>query len=142
MKHNFGAGPGILPQEVLKQAGEAAVNFNGIGLSILEISHRSTEFEAVLDEAVSLVKELLNVPEGYSLSVRVPMDDRPWLGLGLQDAHSAEHNWGVPEQDLQDGSEKYILRDGLQCLLVYPTESGPDGGKMWFEVPIRPSTPA
>jgi phosphoserine aminotransferase len=52
MKHNFGAGPGILPQEVLKQAAEAVIDFNGTGLSLLEISHRSPEFEAVLDEAV------------------------------------------------------------------------------------------
>jgi phosphoserine aminotransferase len=67
MKHNFGAGPGILPHEVLKQAAAAVVDFNGTGLSLLEISHRSAEFEAVLDEAVKLVKELLNVPEGYSV---------------------------------------------------------------------------
>jgi len=67
MKHNFGAGPGILPHEVLKQAAEAVIDFNGIGLSILEISHRSPDFEAVLDEAVKLVKELLDVPEGYSV---------------------------------------------------------------------------
>src|SRR5476649_456086 len=67
MKHNFGAGPGILPHEVLKQAAEGVLNLNGIGLSILEISHRSTEFEAILNEAVSLVKELFNVPAGYSV---------------------------------------------------------------------------
>jgi len=67
MKHNFGAGPGILPHEVLKQAAAAAVDFGGIGLSILEISHRSAEFESVLNEAVALVKELLNVPKGYSV---------------------------------------------------------------------------
>jgi len=67
MKHNFGAGPGILPHEVLKQSAEGVLNFNGTGLSILEISHRSPEFEAVLDEAVALVKELLRVPEGYSV---------------------------------------------------------------------------
>ncbi|HWD88175.1 MAG TPA: 3-phosphoserine/phosphohydroxythreonine transaminase [Mucilaginibacter sp.] len=67
MKHNFGAGPGILPHEVLKQAAEGVMNLNGTGLSILEISHRSAEFEAVLDEAVALVKELLGVPEGYSV---------------------------------------------------------------------------
>lgn len=67
MKHNFGAGPGILPHEVLKQASQAVVDFNGIGLSILEISHRSSEFEAVLEEAVKLTKELLEVPEGYSV---------------------------------------------------------------------------
>jgi phosphoserine aminotransferase len=55
MKHNFGAGPGILPHEVLKQSAQAVVDLNGIGLSILEISHRSPEFEAVLEEAVKLV---------------------------------------------------------------------------------------
>src|SRR6201996_2445040 len=67
MKHNFGAGPGILPHEVFKQAAQAVLDFNGTGLSILEISHRSAEFEAVLDEAVRLVKELFEVPEGYSV---------------------------------------------------------------------------
>ncbi|RVU00505.1 3-phosphoserine/phosphohydroxythreonine transaminase [Mucilaginibacter limnophilus] len=67
MKHNFGAGPGILPQEVLKQSAEAVINFNSTGLSILEISHRSKEFEAVLEEAISLVKELFELPEGYSV---------------------------------------------------------------------------
>src|ERR1700759_3607660 len=67
MKHNFGAGPGILPHEVLKQSAEGVMDFNGTGLSILEISHRSPEFESVLDEAVKLVKELFEVPEGYSV---------------------------------------------------------------------------
>src|SRR5476651_1915185 len=67
MKYNFGAGPGILPHEVLKQAAAAVVDFNGTGLSILEISHRSPEFEAVLAEAVKLVKELFELPEGYSV---------------------------------------------------------------------------
>ncbi|WP_207426181.1 3-phosphoserine/phosphohydroxythreonine transaminase [Pedobacter sp. SYSU D00535] len=67
MKCNFGAGPCILPQEVFKQASEAVLNFNDTGLSILEISHRAPEFEAVVDESISLVKELLNVPDGYSI---------------------------------------------------------------------------
>lgn len=67
MKYNFGAGPCILPQEVFKQASEAVLNFNNTGLSILEISHRAPEFEAVVDETLSLIKELLNVPEGYSV---------------------------------------------------------------------------
>ena len=67
MKYNFGAGPCILPQEVFKQASEAVLNFNNTGLSILEISHRAPEFEAVVDETLSLIKELLNVPKGYSV---------------------------------------------------------------------------
>ena len=67
MKCNFGAGPCILPQEVFKQASQAVLNFNDTGLSILEISHRAPEFEAVMDESIKLVKELLNVPDGYSI---------------------------------------------------------------------------
>jgi len=67
MKHNFGAGPCILPQEVFKQASEAVINFNDTGLSILEISHRSKEFEAVVAEAESLIRELLSVPQNYSI---------------------------------------------------------------------------
>src|SRR5690606_13911027 len=67
MKHNFGAGPCILPQEVFKQASQAVLNFNDTGLSILEISHRSKEFIAVSEEAIEIVKELLNVPSGYSV---------------------------------------------------------------------------
>ena len=65
MKHNFGAGPCILPQTVFKQAAEAIVDFNG--LSILEISHRSAGFVEVMEEAQSLVKRALNVPDGYSV---------------------------------------------------------------------------
>lgn len=65
MKHNFGAGPCILPQEVFKQAAEAIVDFNG--LSILEISHRSADFVKVMEEARDLVKKALNIPEGYTV---------------------------------------------------------------------------
>lgn len=67
MKHNFGAGPCILPQEVFKEASEAVLNFNDTGLSILEISHRTKEFEAVVAETEALIRELLVVPEGYSV---------------------------------------------------------------------------
>jgi len=65
MKHNFGAGPCILPQEVFKQAAEAVLDFNG--LSILEVSHRSADFVAVMEEARENVKKALNVPEGYTV---------------------------------------------------------------------------
>ena len=66
MKHNFGAGPCILPQKVFKQASEAVLDFNG--LSILEVSHRHKDFVEVMDEATSLVKKALNVPSGYSVA--------------------------------------------------------------------------
>ena len=66
-KHNFSAGPCILPQEVLKQASAAVLNFNDDNLSLIEISHRSKPFVAVMDKAIALVKELLNVPKGHSV---------------------------------------------------------------------------
>lgn len=65
--HNFSAGPCILPQEVFQQSSEAILNFNNLGLSLIEISHRSKDFVDVMEEARSLVKELLNVPEGYTV---------------------------------------------------------------------------
>lgn len=66
-KHNFGAGPSILPQTVFEQAAKACIELDNIGLSLLEISHRSKEFDAIINEAIALIKELLNVPEGYSV---------------------------------------------------------------------------
>lgn len=66
-KHNFSAGPSILPQEVFQKASEAVINFNGSGLSILEISHRSKEFVAVIEEARSLVKKLMNLGDDYEI---------------------------------------------------------------------------
>jgi phosphoserine aminotransferase len=64
-KHNFGAGPSILPQEVFEQSAHACIDYNGIGLSILEISHRSKEFMDILDETIALTKELLDIPSEY-----------------------------------------------------------------------------
>lgn len=66
-QHNFSAGPAILPQSVMKEASQAVKNLNGIGLSILEISHRSPEFENVLKEAESLVRELAGLDDNYAV---------------------------------------------------------------------------
>ncbi|NQY06101.1 MAG: aminotransferase class V-fold PLP-dependent enzyme, partial [Flavobacteriaceae bacterium] len=66
-KHNFSAGPCVLPQEVLKQASEAVLNFDGLDLSLIEISHRSKNFVTVMEQARSLVLELLGLEgKGYT----------------------------------------------------------------------------
>ncbi|MCQ2074477.1 MAG: 3-phosphoserine/phosphohydroxythreonine transaminase [Bacteroidaceae bacterium] len=67
MKHNFCAGPAVLPQEVIEKSAQAVNDFAGTGISILSISHRSKEFQPVVDEATALIKEILSVPEGYSV---------------------------------------------------------------------------
>ena len=66
-KYNFNAGPSMLPREVIENTAKQILDFNGIGLSLAEISHRSKDFQPVIDEATALIKELLNVPEGYSV---------------------------------------------------------------------------
>ena len=72
-KHNFYAGPSILSEYTIKNTAEAILNFADTGLSVLEVSHRSKEFQAVIDEATALVKEILEIPEGFSVL---------WLGGG------------------------------------------------------------
>ena len=66
-KHNFSAGPSILPDVAYQNAAKAILDFNGTGLSILSISHRTKDFEDVLDSAQSLMRELLNIPENYHI---------------------------------------------------------------------------
>ena len=100
MKHNFGAGPCILPHEVFKQAAQAVLGFSDTGLSILEISHRTAAFEAVVDETVKLVKELLKVPSGYSVlllqggaSLQFAMAPMNLLGEGQRAAYLDTGIW-------------------------------------------------
>ena len=72
-KHNFYAGPSILSEYTIQNTADAILNFAGTGLSVLEVSHRSKEFQAVIDEATALVKELLEIPAGFEVL---------WLGGG------------------------------------------------------------
>ncbi len=66
-KYNFNAGPSILPREVIEATAKQILDFNGSGLSLMEISHRAKDFQPVVDEAVALTKEILDIPEGYSV---------------------------------------------------------------------------
>jgi len=65
--HNFNAGPSVLPKEVFEQASQAVIDFNNTGLSILEIGHRTPLFQAVMDEARNLVKELMLLDDDHEV---------------------------------------------------------------------------
>ena len=65
--HNYSAGPCILPNEVFKEAADSILNFNNLDLSLIEISHRSKDFVAVMEEARTLVREILEVPDDYEV---------------------------------------------------------------------------
>ena len=66
-KHNFSAGPSILPRTVIENTAKAVLDLNGTGLSVMEVSHRGKDFQSVMDEAVALFKEVLGIPEGYEV---------------------------------------------------------------------------
>ena len=66
-KYNFNAGPSMLPREVIENTAKQLLDFNGSGLSLMEISHRAKDFQPVVDECVALFKELLDIPAGYSV---------------------------------------------------------------------------
>ena len=66
-KHNFYAGPSILPAYTIENTARGILDLDGIGLSVMEISHRSKEFMAIMEEAQSLIRELLEVPQGYHI---------------------------------------------------------------------------
>ena len=66
-KYNFNAGPSMLPREVIENTAKQCLDFQESGLSLMEISHRAKNFQPVVDEAEALMKELLQVPEGYSV---------------------------------------------------------------------------
>lgn len=66
-KHNFSAGPAILPRVAIENTAAAILDLNGIGLSLIEISHRSKDFDAVMDETISLMREIMNIPSDYHI---------------------------------------------------------------------------
>ena len=87
-KYNFNAGPSILPREVIENTAKQILDFNGSGLSLMEISHRAKDFQPVVDEAVALIKELLSVPEGYSViflggGASLQFTQVPYLNTGV-----------------------------------------------------------
>ena len=93
-KYNFYAGPAILPQEVMKKAQAELLDLNGIGLSILEISHRSKDFEAIINAAEAKIRSLLGVPENYTV-------------MFLQGGASLQFGM-VPMNLLQGGKADYV----------------------------------
>lgn len=66
-KYNFSAGPSILPKQTIEETAKAILDFDGTSFSLMEVSHRSKGFQAVMDETIELFKELLDIPAGYSV---------------------------------------------------------------------------
>lgn len=156
MVHNFNAGPSILPAEVFKQASEAILNFNGTGLSILEIGHRTNLFQPVLDEAVSITKELMQLNEekevlflhgGASTQfMQVPMNLLPQDGTavyldggvwGSKAIKEAKHFGNVVVAgSSKDKNYTYIQRDWqlpeTAAYFHYTTNNTVEGTQMHF----------
>ncbi|QBG49130.1 3-phosphoserine/phosphohydroxythreonine transaminase [Verrucomicrobia bacterium S94] len=100
--YNFSAGPAILPEEVLKEAAAELVDYQGTGMSIMEMSHRGKEYSAVHDECIANIKELLNIPEGYSVlfmtggaSTQFPLIPMNLLGKGETADYTNSGSWAA-----------------------------------------------
>ena len=65
--YNFSAGPAVLPLEVLEEAAAEMLNYKGTGMSVMEMSHRSKAYQAIIDEAEADLRELMNIPENYKV---------------------------------------------------------------------------
>jgi phosphoserine aminotransferase len=107
--YNFNAGPAALPLEVLQKAQEELVDYRGIGMSVMEISHRSKEYEAINDEAQQLIKQLLNIPSGYKV-------------LFLQGGASTQFAM-VPMNFLRDGQVAAFVHTGSWAEKAYQEAS-------------------
>jgi len=99
--YNFSAGPAVLPLEVLQQAQSEMTSLNGIGMSVMEVSHRSKHFEPILAGAASGIRELLNVPENYKIlflqggaSLQFSMIPLNFLGKGETADYVITGAWG------------------------------------------------
>ncbi|MDQ3179901.1 MAG: 3-phosphoserine/phosphohydroxythreonine transaminase [Acidobacteriota bacterium] len=99
--YNFSAGPAILPVEVLKKAKNELLSLNGIGMSVMEISHRSKYFEPILESAISGIRELLDIPENYKIlflqggaSLQFSMIPLNFLGKGETADYVVTGAWG------------------------------------------------
>jgi len=99
--YNFSAGPAVLPLEVLEQAQNEMASLTGIGMSVMEVSHRSKHFEPILEGAASGIRELLNVPENYKIlflqggaSLQFSMIPLNFLGTGETADYVITGAWG------------------------------------------------
>ncbi len=157
-KHNFNSGPSVLPQEVLTQAAESIINFNNIGLSILEIGHRTNWFIDVLEEAKLLVKEFMQLDDAYEVLflqggattqfMQVPMN---LLGDGETAAYCNNGIWGskaIKEAQLfgnvnvvassKDKNHSYIPKNftvPADVKYLHYTSNNTVEGTQWHHIP-------
>ncbi len=164
MMHNFNSGPSILPKEVLQQAAEAIHNFNGIGLSILEIGHRTSWFGEVMDEAQALVKSLMQLGDEHAVLflhggastqfMQVPMN---LLEVGKTAAYINNGIWGskaIKEAKLfghaleisstKDRNHNYISKQFTvpqDAVYLHYTTNNTVEGTQWHQLPAAGDAP-
>ena len=78
--YNFSAGPAVLPEEVLKEVADEMMDYNGTGMSVMEMSHRSAAFQEIIDTAEKDLRELMNIPDNYKVLFLDP--DEPYEKQG------------------------------------------------------------
>jgi phosphoserine aminotransferase len=162
--HNFNAGPSILPKEVFEQASQAVLDFNHSGLSILEIGHRTAQFEAVMNEARALVKELMQLDDDHEVLflhggattqfMQIPMnllnensiaaytDTGIWAGKAVKEAKLFGHveiAGSSKEDNYSSIPKNYTVSPTAAYLHITTNET--IGGVQWHELPYNCGVP-
>lgn len=162
--HNFNSGPSILPQEVYEEAARSILDFNGSGLSILEIGHRTSLFESVMDEARQLVKDLMHLDNDHEVLflhggastqfMQVPMnlldekgtaaytDTGTWAGKAIKEARVFGNVSIVGSS--QDKNYTYIphpLQDPSGAAYLHLTTNETIAGTQWHQLPFQYNIP-
>lgn len=163
--HNFNAGPAALPLPVLEQIQQELLDFQGTGMSVLEISHRSKPFEQVLDEAIARIRRLLNLDERYHvlflqggaslqfamipMNLTIPgkpaayIDTGTWASNAIKQARILGKNVTVAASS-EDREYTYIPRDFVvpaEAAYLHFTSNNTIRGTQWHEFPDTGGVP-
>lgn len=163
--YNFGAGPAMLPEPILKEAQEELLNWKNLGMSVLEIGHRTEEFKELLKHAEQSLRELLTIPNNYQILflggaartqfAMIPMNliqDKPagyivsgiWSKLALKEAQHLKKAYCVAsteEQNYQTIPEQHELKIQENSAYLYYTPNETINGTRFPYVPKVKETP-
>ena len=103
--YNFSAGPAVLPEPVLKELAEEMMDYQGCGMSVMEMSHRSPEFQKIIDEAEQDLRDLMNIPDNYKV-------------LFLQGGASQQFAM-IPMNLMKNGVADYIVTGQLSLIHIW-----------------------
>ena len=115
--YNFSAGPAVLPEEVLKEAAEEMLDYQGCGMSVMEMSHRSKMFQQIIDDAEKDLRELMNIPDNYKVLFLQGGASQQFAAIPMNNTI-----YGTVYHELPNTKGKTLVADVSSCFLSEPID--------------------